>query len=217
MKVFQILLLTAMVAVAMEKCVAEYLLVEIEDVAQTPRECCEASNIPEFCLGLCSPAGAMPRQEKRLTACSKHESVIENCFVAAGFKNQGPKPMPKPTPEPEPEPMPKKEISPSAKCCAERGVPQKCSYACDHISNLATRSIGLCTSYTIIIQTCIEATKLQDCCDHYNVKEKAEDCWDVLCEDKSISCANEPWVFFEQFPKKGCDQHAKNIKSCCKL
>ena len=60
------------------------------------------------------------------------------------------------------------------------------------------------------------ATKLQDCCDHYNVKEKAEDCWDVLCEDKSISCANEPWVFFEQFPKKGCDQHAKNIKSCCK-
>merc|ERR1712224_426959 len=67
MKVFQIFLLTAMVAVAMEKCVAEYLLVEIED---------------------------------------------------------GPKPMPKPKPEPEPEPMPKKEISPSAKCCAERGVPQ---------------------------------------------------------------------------------------------
>ena len=31
MKVFQILLLTAMVAIAMEKCVAEYLLVEIED------------------------------------------------------------------------------------------------------------------------------------------------------------------------------------------
>jgi len=31
MKVLQILLLTAMVAIAMEKCVAEYLLVEIED------------------------------------------------------------------------------------------------------------------------------------------------------------------------------------------
>merc|ERR1712133_49686 len=31
MKVFQILLLTAMVAIAMEKCVAKYLLVEIED------------------------------------------------------------------------------------------------------------------------------------------------------------------------------------------
>merc|ERR1712098_199481 len=134
MKVFQIFLLTAMVAVAMEKCVAEYLLVEIED---------------------------------------------------------GPKPMPKPKPEPEPEPMPKKD--------------------------LATRSIGLCTSYTTIINNCIEATQLQDCCDRYNVKEKAEDCWDVLCEDKSISCANEPWVFFEQFPKKGCDQHAKNIKSCCNL
>merc|ERR1712098_143230 len=160
MKVFQIFLLTAMVTVAMEKCVAEYLLVEIED---------------------------------------------------------GPKPMPKPKPEPEPEPMPKKEISPSAKCCAERGVPQKCSYACDHISDLATRSIGLCTSYTTVINNCIEATQLQDCCDRYNVKEKAEDCWDVLCEDKSISCANEPWVFFEQFPKKGCDQHAKNIKSCCNL
>ena len=31
MKVLQVLLLTAMVAIAMEKCVAEYLLVEIED------------------------------------------------------------------------------------------------------------------------------------------------------------------------------------------
>ena len=53
------------------------------------------------------------------------------------------------------------------------------------------------------------ATKLQDCCDRYAVKEHAKDCWDVLCEDESVTCANEPWVFFEQFAKEGCDQHAK--------
>ena len=63
----------------------------------------------------------------------------------------------------------------------------------------------------------IVATKLQDCCDQYKVKEKATDCWDVLCEDKQVTCAKEPWAIFEQFPKEGCEEHAKNIKSCCKL
>jgi len=175
MKVFQILLLTAMVAIAMEKCMAEYLLVEIEDgPKQVPK-------VPE-------PA---------------------------------PEPMPKPGPKQKLDheiiPMPEGGVSPSAKCCAERGVPQKCSYACDLISDSASRSVGLCTSYTTIINNCIEATQLQDCCENYNFNEKAEVCWDVLCGDKSVTCAKEPWVFFEKFPKKECVQPAKNIKSCCKL
>jgi len=174
MKVFQILLLTAMVAIAMEKCMAEYLLVEIEDgPKQVPK-------VPE------------PVEEPM------------------------PKPGPKPKIEPEPVPMPEGGVSPSAKCCAERGVPQKCSYACDLISDSASRSVGLCTSYTTIINNCIEATQLQDCCEKYKVNEKF-DCWDVLCGDKSVTCAKEPWVFFERFHKKECDPLAKNIKSCCKL
>jgi len=84
MKLFATLLLIAMVAIAMEKCVGKYLLVEIEDEpVPTPRECCEDSNIPEFCLGRCSPADAMARQEKRLSACSQYEAIIENCFQAS--------------------------------------------------------------------------------------------------------------------------------------
>merc|ERR1712198_266726 len=61
------------------------------------------------------------------------------------------------------------------------------------------------------------ATQLQDCCEKYNFNEKTEVCWDVLCGDKTVTCAQEPWVFFEKFPKKECIQPAKNIKSCCKL
>jgi len=84
MKLFVTLLLIAMVAIAMEKCAGEYLLVEVEDEpVPTPRECCEDSNIPEFCLGLCSPADAMARREKRVTACSQHEAIIEKCFQAS--------------------------------------------------------------------------------------------------------------------------------------
>jgi len=90
MKLFAIVLLTAMVAIAMEKCSGKYLLVEIEDeIAPTPRECCENANVPEFCLGLCSPADAMARQEKRITACSKYDTIIEGCFQAAEPKIQG--------------------------------------------------------------------------------------------------------------------------------
>jgi len=78
MKTFCLLLL---IAVAMEKSNGEYLLVEIDEKkVPTPRECCEASDVPEFCLGLCSPPGVMARQEKRLTACSQYDAVIEKCF-----------------------------------------------------------------------------------------------------------------------------------------
>jgi len=87
MKFTSILLLIAMVAIAMEKCTARYLLVEVDDVP-TPRECCEASSVPEFCLGLCSPVDATARQENRINACSKYETVIEKCFQSEESKNQ---------------------------------------------------------------------------------------------------------------------------------
>merc|ERR1712126_271844 len=84
MKLFVTFLLTAMVSIAMEKCIAKYLLVEVEDEkVPTPRECCENANVPDFCLGLCSPADAMARQGKRITACSKYDTIIEGCFQAA--------------------------------------------------------------------------------------------------------------------------------------
>ena len=57
-------------------------------IAPTPRECCEAAGVPEFCLGLCSPVDATARQENRINACSKYDSVIEKCFQSAEGKNQ---------------------------------------------------------------------------------------------------------------------------------
>ena len=57
-------------------------------IAPTPRECCEAAGVPEFCLGLCSPVDATARQENRINACSKYDSVIDKCFQSAEGKNQ---------------------------------------------------------------------------------------------------------------------------------
>ena len=46
-----------------------------------PRKCCEESNVPGFCLGLCSPDDWMARSlGKRLNACSKYDAVIDKCF-----------------------------------------------------------------------------------------------------------------------------------------
>ena len=61
-------------------------------IVPTPRECCEAASVPEFCLGLCSPPGVMARQEKRITACSNYDAVIEKCFQGTTDQvmNQGP-------------------------------------------------------------------------------------------------------------------------------
>ena len=58
-------------------------------IAPTPRECCEDSSVPEFCLGLCSPADASARQENRITFCSKYDTIIEKCFQSAEGKRQG--------------------------------------------------------------------------------------------------------------------------------
>merc|ERR1712112_14898 len=53
------------------------------EIRLTPRQCCEKANVPEFCLGLCSPADVMARQGKRINACSKYDTIIEECFQAA--------------------------------------------------------------------------------------------------------------------------------------
>ena len=45
-------------------------------------KCCEDSDVPEFCLGLCSPTDAMPRSilGDSLNACAKYSASIEKCF-----------------------------------------------------------------------------------------------------------------------------------------
>merc|ERR1712114_28800 len=57
-----------------------------KEIRLTPRQCCEKANVPEFCLGLCSPADVMARQGKRINACSKYDTIIEECFQAAEAK-----------------------------------------------------------------------------------------------------------------------------------
>jgi len=75
---------------------SRYLLIEI-DQDQAPKQtedervaevlamatkCCEDSDVPEFCLGLCSPTDAMSRSilGDSLNACAKYKASIEKCF-----------------------------------------------------------------------------------------------------------------------------------------
>jgi len=89
-------LFMASCAIIVEKIVSRYLLIEIDqDTApeQTEEErvaevlamatkCCEDSDVPEFCLGLCSPTDAMSRSilGDSLNACAKYRASIEKCF-----------------------------------------------------------------------------------------------------------------------------------------
>jgi len=75
---------------------SRYLLIEMDqDQAPKPTEeervaevlamatkCCEDSDVPEFCLGLCSPTDAMSRSilGDSLNACAKYRASIEKCF-----------------------------------------------------------------------------------------------------------------------------------------
>merc|ERR1711875_30345 len=87
MKIFCLLLL---IAVAMEKCNGNYLLVEVDEgkgkvdvKPKDPKACCKEQNVPEFCMGLCmtqDEVGARSVRARRLNACSEHQSVIEKCF-----------------------------------------------------------------------------------------------------------------------------------------
>ena len=46
----------------------------------TPQECCQNANVPEFCLGMCTPYNARANIGSKLNACSKFEAIIEKCF-----------------------------------------------------------------------------------------------------------------------------------------
>ena len=45
-------------------------------------KCCEDSDVPESCLGLCSPTDAMSRSilGESLNSCAKYKASIEKCF-----------------------------------------------------------------------------------------------------------------------------------------
>ena len=43
-------------------------------------DCCQNSNVPEFCLGLCTPFNARSNIGSELNACSKFDAIIEKCF-----------------------------------------------------------------------------------------------------------------------------------------
>jgi len=83
-------------AIMVEKIMSRYLLIEM-DQDQAPKQteeervaevlamatkCCEDSDVPESCLGLCSPTDAMSRSilGDSLNACAKYKASIEKCF-----------------------------------------------------------------------------------------------------------------------------------------
>jgi len=54
----------------------------VAEVLAMATKCCEDSDVPESCLGLCSPTDAMSRSilGDSLNACAKYKASIEKCF-----------------------------------------------------------------------------------------------------------------------------------------
>merc|ERR1712124_61000 len=76
-------LLAELRKIAEERKAAEQQKAVEPKIVPTPRECCKKAGVPAFCLGNCSPSGAMARQGNRINACSKYDTIIEGCFQAA--------------------------------------------------------------------------------------------------------------------------------------
>jgi len=168
MKISYTLLLAAMVAITIERCRAEFLLVEVDDhdsrapkndevvkvannddeirkreIEQLNRE--NICDIKPCCCDTCYP-------------CPDHV-IAELRKIAEERKSPDtrPKPMPKPEPEPEPKPSPK-EVPTPRECCKKAGVPAFCLGNCSPADAVARQGnrITACSKYDTIIEGCFE-------------------------------------------------------------
>ena len=51
------------------------------DPITTVRECCKDRNIPDYCLGLCTPAGMISSRSNRVNACTQYKTAVAVCIV----------------------------------------------------------------------------------------------------------------------------------------
>jgi len=51
------------------------------DPITTVRACCKDRNIPDYCLGLCTPAGMISSRSDRVNACTQYKTAVAVCIV----------------------------------------------------------------------------------------------------------------------------------------
>jgi len=180
MKISYTLFLTVMVAITIERCRAEYLLVAVEDdvvrepqnddvgndVVREPnnddeirRKEIEELRRNDICETTCCCDSCYPCDNELLAELRK---IAEERKAAEQQKavETKPKPMPNPKPEPEPKPSPKEEIVPTTtttrECCKTAGVPAFCLGLCAPAGTMARQGnrINACSKYDRIIDGC---------------------------------------------------------------
>jgi len=52
-----------------------------DDPITTVRECCKDRKIPDYCLGLCTPAGMISSRSDRVNACTQYKTAVAVCIV----------------------------------------------------------------------------------------------------------------------------------------
>jgi len=182
MKISYTLFLTVMVAITIERCRAEYLLVAVEDdvvrepqnddvgndVVREPnnddeirRKEIEELRRNDICETTCCCDSCYPCDNELLAELRK---IAEERKAAEQQKavETKPKPMPNPKPEPEPKPSPKEEIvSTPRECCKKAGVPAFCLGLCSPAVMLEAMArqgnrINACSKYDTIIEGCFQ-------------------------------------------------------------
>jgi len=173
MKISYTLLLAAMVAITIERCRAEFLLVEVDDDdSRTPKND-EPVRVPN------NDDEIRQREIEQLNReniCDIKPCCCDTCYpcpdhVIAELRKIAeerkapqtkPKPMPNPKPEPEPKPSPKEEIVPTPReCCKKAGVPAFCLGLCSPAVMLEAMArqgnrINACSKYDTIIEGCFQ-------------------------------------------------------------
>jgi len=52
-----------------------------DDPINTVLDCCKDRNIPDYCLGLCTPAGMISSRSNRVNACTQYKTAVAVCIV----------------------------------------------------------------------------------------------------------------------------------------
>jgi len=64
------------------------LATSLESPYSTPSVCCQAKNVPAFCLGLCMPATLFTSRSEIINACTPYQPQIKDCMIQSRRKKR---------------------------------------------------------------------------------------------------------------------------------
>merc|ERR1712198_634100 len=206
MRILYTLFLTAMVAIAMERCRGKYLLVAVEDDDdfRKPKNDDDFRKPENDDLRAENSRGCYDCKFGHQICC-KFDNGTERCEHAENCPTYGKDNRVSST-------------NPGIECCNYYNVDPTCFAHCQQLDIPVNRTEESsrfipCIEWSHVIRRCRNGWsewKLDKCCKKDGVSNK---CRPLMCYGE---CKNKPWVLVgEGTGDQECDQHIEDVSSCC--